>query len=182
MPDTTRLITADELERFPGDDNRYELVEGRVIRMSPVGYRHARVVTRFLVLLNRHISGRDLGVALTELGFKLASNPDTVRAPDIAFIRRDRVPPPDTRGFLHGPPDLAVEVLSPDDRPGEVRAKVEEYLARGVALVLVVDPDERSVTAHRRLAPPVVARADEDLVDLGDVIPDLRCLVTEILD
>jgi Uma2 family endonuclease len=92
------------------------------------------------------------------------------------------VPPPDTRGFLHGPPDLAVEVLSPDDRPGEVRAKVDEYLVRGVALVLVVDPDERCVTAHRRLAPPVVARADDDLVDLGDVVPDFRCVVKEILD
>ena len=78
-------------------------------------------------------------------------------------LRSVKRPATDTREFLHDPPGLAVEVLSPDDRPGDVRAKVEEYLVRGVALVLVVHPDERSVTAHRALAPQVVARADDDL-------------------
>jgi Uma2 family endonuclease len=180
MSGAPRFVTAEELERCPKDDYRYELVEGRVVRMSPVGYQHGRVVMQLAYVLQRHLQGRDLGVVLTEVGFKLAANPDTVRAPDLAFVRRDRIPSPDPRGFFDGPPDLAVEVLSPEDQPSEIRAKVDEYLTRGVRLVLVVDPDDRTVTSHRRLTPPVVARGDDDLVELGEVVPDFRCALREI--
>src|SRR2546428_842720 len=144
MSETLRLVTAEELEKLPDDGYRYELVEGRVIRMSPVGYLHGKTAVQLIFLLQRHLSGRHLGVAFTELGFKLASNPDTVRAPDVAFIRQDRIPA-NPRGFWAGPPDLAVEVLSPDDRPSEVQNKVEEYLRRGVPLVVVIDPEDKTV-------------------------------------
>ncbi len=182
MPETTHLVTADELERYPQDDYRYELVEGRVLRMSPVGYDHGRVVMQFGSLLHRHLQGRTVGVVVTEVGFKLAFGPDTVRAPDIAFIGKDRVPSPNTRGFLTGPPDVAIEVLSPDDRPPEVRAKVDQYLARGVALVVVIDPDEKTVTTCRSAALPVTLRADEDLLDLSEVIAGFRCRLREIFE
>jgi Uma2 family endonuclease len=181
MSEPRRIVTAEELERFPDDDYRYELVEGRVIRMSPVGYQHGRTVARLLVLFDQHLRGRNLGVVVTEVGFKLASNPDTVRAPDVAFIRQDRIPSPDPRGFLTGPPDLAVEVLSPDDRPSEIQAKVEEYFARGVPLVLVVDADVKTVTVFRPSTSPVTLRTD-DLLDLDDVVPGFRCRVHEIFE
>ena len=182
MSEASRVVTAEELEKFPGDDRRYELVEGRVVRMSPVGFQHGRIVVRFGFLLSRHLDGRNLGVVVTEVGFKLASNPDTVRAPDVAFIRQDRIPSPDPRGFLAGPPDLAVEVLSPDDRPAEIEAKVEEYFARGVALVLVIDADLKTVTVFRSPISPVTLRAGDDLLDLDDVVPGFRCLVHEIFE
>lgn len=178
MPDTSRLVTAEELERLPSDDRRYELVEGRVVRMSPVGYLHGRVVIRFATMLEQHVRAADLGDVLTEVGFKLKSNPDTVRAPDVAFIRRERIPEPPPRGFWRGPADLAVEVLSPDDAPSEIRRKVTEYLARGTSVVLVIDPDKESVTVSRQSAAATLS--GDDVLELDDVVPGFRCTVREI--
>ena len=180
MSETTRLVTAEELEKLPEDDFRYELVEGRLIRMSPVGYLHGKIVLQFAAPLVRYLEGRDLGTAVTDVGFKLASNPDTVRAPDLAFIRQDRIPPVDPRGFWQGAPDLAVEVVSPEDRPSEVFAKVEEYLLHGVTVVLVIDPDERSVAAYRRLSAPIVLRAGDEPLEFDDVVPGFRCTLRDI--
>ena len=120
-------------------------------------------------------------VVATELGFELARDPDTVSAPDVAFIRRERIPPEEPRGFWKGPPDLAIEVLSPDDRPSEIRAKVEEYLTRGVSLVLVVNADERAVSLFRSSLPTITLKADARL-DLDDVIRGFHCSVQEIFD
>ncbi len=168
------IITAEELEKFPQDDYRYELVRGGLIRMSPVGYQHGKAVAQFMFLLQRHLHGRSLGVVVTEVGFKLASNPDTVRAPDVAFIRQERIPPPDPRGFWAGPPDFAVEVLSPDDRPLEVREKIEEYLRQGVPLALVLANLE-TVPVYRPSTSSTTLRAAQDLLDLGEVVPGFRC-------
>lgn len=182
MSRTARQVTAEELERFRDDDYRYELVQGRVTRMSPVGFQHGKVVMRVGFLLSRHLENRRVGVALTEVGFTLARNPDTVRAPDIAFVRQDRIPSSDTRGFLNGPPDLAIEVLSPDDRLSEVNEKVDEYLTRGVGLVVVVDPEEKTVTTFRPGTPSVILRADDDTLDLNDVIRGFRCSLREVFE
>ncbi|HEX5110718.1 MAG TPA: Uma2 family endonuclease [Vicinamibacterales bacterium] len=179
MSKSAPLVTAEELERFPDDDYRYELVEGRVIKMSPVGYEHGRIVMRLAALLHRYVEEHHLGAMVSEVGFKLASSPDTVRAPDLAFVRLDRIPRPDPRGFIKGAPDLAVEVLSPDDRLSDVRAKTVEYLASGAPLVLILDPFERTITAHRQVGRPQISRAG-DVVDLGDVVPGFSCTIPEI--
>ena len=96
-----------------------------------------------------------------------------------AFIAAGRLPP-DPRGFWHGAPDLAVEVLSPDDRPSDIRLKVAEYLARGVALVAVIDPDAQTIAVHRPPAVHTVVRSGE-LLDLDPVVPGFHCTVTEIV-
>ena len=111
MPEATPLVTADELERFPRDDRRYELVEGRVVPMSPVNLSHGRIVINVGALLRQHVRAHKLGVVGAGVGVKLKLKPDTVRAPDVAFIRRDRIPSTALKGFWNGPPDLAVEVL-----------------------------------------------------------------------
>ena len=118
---------------------------------------------------------------LTEVGFVLARRPDTVRAPDLAFVRNDRITASDLRGFLQGPPDLAVEVTSPDDRPAALRAKADEYLARGVVVVIVIDPHERTATLYRRLTPAVMLTGD-DILEIEDVIPGFRCAVGDLFD
>ncbi len=182
MSDTAPLVTADELERFPRDDRRYELVRGRVVPMSPVSFEHGRVVANMLFLLTGHVRRHNLGVAVTEVGVQLASGPDTVRAPDVAFIRRERVPSRDTREFLNGPPDVAAEVLSPGDRPSEIRERIDEYLGHGVALVLVIDPEKRTVTTHRASTGPTTLSVDDDVMDLSDVIPHFRCTVRQIFE
>lgn len=179
MSDTGRLLTAAEFVRFPDDDYRYELVEGRLVRMSPTGWEHGRIVSRLLVRLSEHAGSRRLGLVVPEVGFKLRSNPDTVRGPDLAFVRQDRLPAEKVRGFWSGPPDLAIEVLSPDDRPAEMRDKVEEYLSSGVVAVVVVDPDDISITTYRRLSSPVTSR-DGDSLDLGDVVEGFQLKVSEV--
>jgi Uma2 family endonuclease len=179
MPADARLVTAEELEKFPDDDYRYELVEGRVIRMSPVGFEHGRLVVRLGALLLRHVQNLSLGEVVTEVGFKLSSNPDTVRGPDLAFISQSRIPSRELRGFWNGAPDLVIEVLSPDDRAAEIQAKVEQYLERGVTVVVVVDPDDHSVTIYRASAALTLTGAD-DLLDLDDVVGGFVCSLQEI--
>jgi len=180
MSSATPLVTAEDLERQPRD-YRYELVEGRIIRMSPVAFEHARIVPRLLVLIALHLQRHPTGVLFTELGFKLASRPDTVRAPDVAVVRQERIPTPAPRGFFQGPPDVAVEVRSPDERPSEMREKVAEYLSAGASVVVVVEPDDRTVTCHRPRSRSVTLTPG-DRLDLGDVIPGFTCQVGEIFE
>lgn len=117
---------------------------------APAGYRHGEVTKNLAVAINDFARPRKLGrVLAAETGFKLFSNPDTVRAPDVAFIRSDRVPEPPPAGFPAMAPDLAGEVLSPDDRPGEVLEKVGDWLNAGVRLVWVVDPKRGLVRVYR---------------------------------
>ena len=181
MHETTPPVTAEELERRP-DLQRFELLEGRLVEMSPVGFEHGHVVLQLGYLLQRHLRGGRLGMIGTEVGFKLASNPDTVRAPDLAFIRQHRLPLSRPRGFVSGPPDLAIEVLSPEDRPGEMRGRVDEYLTQGVPLVVIVDPHEKTVTLHPRGAPETTLRGLEDVLDLSLVIDRFRCRLEEIFE
>jgi Uma2 family endonuclease len=182
MPNSKQLVTAEELERLPDDDFRYELVDGRIVRMSPVGGVHGSLTAGFIARLVQHVKPARIGTVATELGFILARNPDTVRAPDVAFINRERIPAGGLpKGFWTGAPDLAVEVLSPDDRLSDVLAKVDEYLTYGTGLVLVVDPDEQTVTAHRRAMPPLTFGLD-DTLDLDNAVPGFRCPVREIFE
>ena len=182
MSEAARLVTAEELEHFPSDNNRFELVEGRLVPMSPVSFEHGKVVLRVGFLLGRHLQDHPDGTVVAEVGFILARNPDTVRGPDIAFIRKDRVPARDSRGFFKGPPDVAIEVLSPEDRPGEVRAKTEEYLAQGVPLVVVIDPDEKTAALFRPTGHQAILRQGADLLDLNYVIPGFSCRLREIFE
>jgi Uma2 family endonuclease len=131
---------------------------------EPPGFHHGEVVGRLAKLLIDHIDTHDLGrVVAGDTGFKLAANPDTVRGPDIAFVRRDRIPHPSPEGYAELAPDLSVEVLSPNDRPGEVLAKVADWLSAGTSLVWVVDPTRRQVRAYRQDGSESVIQADDDL-------------------
>jgi Uma2 family endonuclease len=180
MPADERLVTAEEFARIPNDDYHYELVEGRVVRMSPPGSRHAVLATTMASLLHQHVATHRLGAVMTSGGVKLAANPDTVREPDIAVVRQDRIPAtgvPD--GFWPGAPDLAVEIRSPGDRQSELHAKVGDYLARGVRLVWVVDPKKKTVTTQAPQSSAVTLGVDE-ILDGGDVLPGFLCPVNRI--
>ena len=179
MPDASRLVTAEELEHFPSDDRRYELVNGRLVAMTPVSYLHSRTVIRFGSMLELYTREHSLGDVHTELGVVLTSNPDTVFAPDIAFIKRERVGMANPGGFWKGAADLAVEVLSPEDRAGEVRQKVAEYLRRGTPVVVVIDPEKRIVSKWAGSAASVTL-TDAETLDLSEVIDGLSCSVGEI--
>lgn len=182
MPTRARLVTAEEFARIPDDDYHYELVEGRVARMSPPGSRHGVLAVRIGALLHQHVDANRLGAVLTHAGFKIVSDPDTVREPDVAFVSAERIPPTGIpEGFWPGPPDVAVEIRSPGDRRTEIQAKVRDYLARGVRLVWVVDSKSRTLTVHRAQSPPMTLGVD-DVLDASDVIPGFTCPVARFWD
>ena len=177
---TKTLLTSEDLWKMVADGSRYELSKGELLPMSPVGVRHGAVVSNLNRMLGHYVKEKDLGLVGPEIGFILERNPDTLRAPDVAFISRRRY---EQKGipekFADFPPDLAVEVLSREDTVSEVLRKVEEYLAAGVPLVWIVDPATQTVTVYRSLQDVKVLTADQDL-DGSPVLPDFRTKVAEI--
>jgi Uma2 family endonuclease len=181
MSTTTQLITADELLKLPRDRFRYELVKGELITMSPSGSEHGAIVVNITVLVGQHVKTNKLGIVFgAETGFKIAENPDTVLAPDVAFISREHIPESGIpKKYWSGAPDLAVEVLSPGDSAREVEKKVGQWLAAGVRLVRTVNPQRKSVTVHRA-SDDATTLSETGELDGEDVVPGLRCRVSEI--
>lgn len=177
-------MTVEDLYEIPEDDGlKHELQAGVLVSEPLPGFRHGRVACAMGELLRRHVRSRSLGVVLTcDTGFVLARSPDTLRGPDVAFVKKERVPSveKEARAF-EGPPDLAVEVLSPSNTPAVVHAKIADYLAAGTLLVWVIDPDpdRETVTAYRSLLSPRVYSGDDDL-DGEDVVPGFRISVAEV--
>jgi Uma2 family endonuclease len=178
-----RYMTADDLFRMPDDGMRHELVGGWLVSEPPTGGEHALTTTQMVVRLGSFVRERKLGrVYTTDPGFVLSRDPDTVRAPDVAFISNARLAVVGRpRGFIPGAPDLAVEILSPGDRPNDVEAKVADYLAAGASLVWVVDPIRRLVRVHRKLLSHRLLR-EEDWLEGEDVVPGFRIPVAELFE
>ncbi len=174
------LLTADELQHVYVPDKRVELVRGLLVVRELPGMRHARVAMDLALALGAHVRAAALGRVYAEAGFKLASNPDTVRGPDIAFISRGRIPDPEPTGFAGFAPDLVVEVISPGDRAGEVLAKVADWISAGTRVVWVLDPARRVARVYRADGTEQILTADESL-DGGDVVPGFSCALREIL-
>lgn len=176
---TTVRMTADELLGMPDDGFRYELVRGELRRMSPAGNEHSILAMRIGIQLGVFAQTHRLGVVGgADCGYKLS--PDTVRAPDASFIRRERIPtsgPP--KGFFAGAPDLAVEVISPHDTFTELNEKTAEYLTHGTRLVWVLDPGARTLTIHRPDRTPRIL-AEQDEIDGEDVLPGFRLALAEL--
>ena len=179
MATTTTRWTVDELERS-SLAGHYELIDGELVEMSPSGRRASRVGVAFARILGNHVVPRGLGEVFgADGGFVLFPGRELLRVPDASFVRADRLVGQTDDGFLRLAPDLTVEVVSPTDRPGEVAAKVAEYLAAGVRLVWVAEPPTRTVTVHALgLAPRTLGEADE--LDGGDVLPGFRVNVADL--
>ncbi len=179
MAGTKTLITAEQFFEMSLPDVRSELVDGEVVQMCPPGFEHADISARLIELL-RSLIPRTAGKVVSELGFLLKRNPDLVRAPDVAFISQKKLEAHGrTRKFWPGPPDLAVEVLSPEDRASEVLRKVGEYLEAGTRMVWVVNPEGRNVTSYRSLNQVRVYGAGEEIPG-EDVLPGFSLKVSEI--
>jgi Uma2 family endonuclease len=178
------MLTADSItsavELLASNLPHCELVEGRLVMMSPAGFDHGRFASRIVAALENHVAPRGLGIVTTaEAGFQLGRDPDTVRAPDVAFVRADRIPPGGVKGFFQGAPDLAVEVTSPSDRRADLAAKVQDWLRGGCATVWIVNPDDRTVTMHRRSGDVAVLTA-ADVLTGGDVLPEFSMPVSRV--
>jgi Uma2 family endonuclease len=181
MATANQLVTAEELLRMPDDGYRYELVRGELRKMAPAGYLHGRIAINITTPLDRHVRTHNLGVVCAaETGFKLASNPDVVRAPDVAFIRRERVEEVgDVEGYWPGAPDLAVEVISPSDTYADVQEKVVDWIEAGTRMILLVMPRKRTVTIYRSLT-DIVMLTEHETLDGADVVPGWKLPVREL--
>jgi Uma2 family endonuclease len=177
------LLTADDLLRMPDDDLWHELHEGRLITMSPPGFGHGVCANRLATALTNYVRAHGLGlVAPQDTGFKLKSSPDTVRAPDVAFVSRGRVPPGELpERYWDGAPDLAVEVVSPGERRRDVEKKVQEYLACGARAVWVVRPRARTVSLHHPFTTPIVLAEPARLEDAA-ALPGFSYPLSELFE
>lgn len=175
-------MTAEQLLELPDDGLRHELVDGELRTMSPAGYRHGRVSLRVGRRVGDFVDEHDLGEVLSnDTGFVLGRGPDTVRAPDVAFVRAEVAATlVDEKGFAEVAPDLVVEVVSPSDRAGEVVAKALAWLDAGVRLVWVVDPDSRSVLVHRPDGVGRLVRGAGAVLDGDDVLPGFALPLDEL--
>lgn len=181
MATSPQIVTADELMRLSSDGHRYELVRGELQMMSLTGDNHGVVTAALTIRLGAFVMDHGLGATFAaESGFHLEHDPDTVLAPDIAFVERKRFEAAGlTDKFWQGAPDLAVEVKSPSDRAGEVSAKAQSWLAHGARQVWIVDPKKRTVTVYHRDG-RIVALSDADELEGGDVVPGFACPIRKI--
>jgi len=177
---TTTRYTAADLWRWPEDGLRHELVRGEVVSMVPPGVEHGLLAATLAERLKGHVRTCRLGWVLTETGYILSRDPDTVRAPDVSFLAAARVPRGSVPcGFAEGAPDLAVEVVSPSDRHSEVQERVQDYLRAGARQVWVIEPRTRSVTVYAPDGTAQVLR-EEDTLTGGDLLPGFALPVHEL--
>ena len=164
------LYTAEDLWALPPQE-RFELIDGRLTAMSPMGDGHGARTMRLSAYLTIHILDQGLGeVFSAETGFLLARDPDVALAPDFAFVTNAKLTFARGFGFAAVVPDLVLETRSPSDRRPDITAKVKRWLYHGVAVVLDADPQERTITVHRRNALPVTLGVDDTLT-LPDLLP-----------
>ena len=175
------LLTAEDLWKQTDDGYRSELVKGVIKRMPPTGFEHGIRTAEIGSLLNVHVKKHKLGyVCGAETGFKISQNPDTVRAPDAAFVKQSAIEEQGIpKGFWEGAPDLVVEVISPSDTYTEVAEKVDEWLNAGCAMVWVVNPRRETVEVYRSPEDITVLRGN-DILDGSDVINGFQCRVRDL--
>ncbi len=180
---TTRLMTAEDLANLDDKPGRYDLIRGELVHMPPAGGEHGEVGMLLAIRVGGYVLQHQLGKAYAaETGFTLSRNPDTVLAPDLAFVSTERLPSREERiGFVPVAPDLIVEIISPSERAGMIARKVSEYLSAGVQAIWLVHPGRKSITIHTQDEDVVVLTMDDEL-DGGDVLPGFRLPVADIFE
>jgi Uma2 family endonuclease len=175
-------MTAQELLEYRHQPYRQELVDGILHEMEPPGAEHGLVATRIGTSLAAHVGAHDLGFAFaSEIGFHLRSDPDSVRAPDAGFVSKARIEAAGgiPSGYWPGPPDVAVEVVSPNDRRSQVEGKALDWLAAGTRAVVVLAPPLRTATVYRA-RDDIRILTEEEQLHLADVVPGWSARVGDL--
>lgn len=173
------LISGEELLEM-GDIGPCELVEGRIIKMSPTKMPHGKIESRLDRKLSVFVEKNNLGeIMLGEIGLYTHRNPDTVRAADLLYISRERLAKATPGGFLDVAPELVVEIMSPSDRWGMVRKKLREYFEVGVTVLLVIEPDEQVISVYR--SPTEFQELSiRDTLKMKDILPGFALPVADL--
>jgi Uma2 family endonuclease len=177
------VVTADELLRMPDENGvTHELVYGRVLKVPLPGWFHGWLAGRWYALINQHVQANHLGLVFSQdTGFKLTSNPDTVRGPDVGYVTRERAAGArPLSGYWLKAPDLVVEIRSPNDRRSRVRAKAEEWLAHGTRTFWDVEPERMVITAHHADGTKRLFTAHNVISD-EKLLPGFQHLVRDLL-
>lgn len=176
------VMTAEELEHLDLPGKSTELVRGRLVVREPPGTYHGQVSAKLAYLMGAFVYPNDFGrLFAQDTGFRIQCDPDTVRAPDLAFVRRERASLLRQRGYVALAPDLVAEIVSPDDRPGELLAKVGDWLTSGVRLVWVIDP----IRAHAHVYRPdggLSVIGSRGTLDGEDVLGGFSCRLSDVFD
>lgn len=178
------LMTAEQLEQLSQTGVRCELVAGELHTVSPAGFEHGFVAARILLLLGNHVRAKKLGKSFAaETGFLLSRDPDTVRAPDAAFVSNARLKdlPSNLKSYPPIAPDLVAEVVSPSDTFCEVEEKARYWIESGTSMVLVVDPSTQTLQVYQDEKHITVLR-EADNFDAGEVVPGWRFVVRELFE
>lgn len=177
------IRTAEDLFEMPNDGNRYELVQGVLRKMSPAGGAHGEAEGFIAGHLMFHVRKNRLGSTYVgDTGFKIRTNPDTVLAPDVAFVTRERVQTiPDRFKFIPLAPDLVIEILSPGDAEREALLKVADWLTAGTRAVILVHPRKKTVRVFRS-PEQFVTLSEQDILELPDIVPGWSVAVAEIFE
>lgn len=179
---STALMTAEEFMNLPDDDLRHELINGEVIAMPPPGLPHGRMTLRLGASLMQFVLDHELGEVYSDAGIQITWNPDTVLRPDVSFISKERLNKVgEIGGYWQGPPDLAVEVLSPEDRPGKVNKKIALYFSSGTKQVWIVNQKQGTVTVYRSET-DVTKFSGSDYLEAPDLLPEFRLSLERIFD
>jgi Uma2 family endonuclease len=180
MARQTALLTAEDLLRLPDDESRTELVRGELKKMAPAGGEHGGLAMDLALIVGAFVRNEHLGRTFAaETGFLLQRDPDTVRAPDFAFVRQERLAGgPLPRGYIPFAPDLAVEVISASESAEDVQEKVADYLNAGARLVWLLYPRLKVVVAHTPDGTRTLGTTN--VLDGGDTLPGFQMSVAEI--
>lgn len=175
----TALMTAEELLQLPRGYDRAELINGVLKIMPLAGILHGRTTARLSVPLASFVWEHDLGDVFP-VGCQLTWNPDTVLGPDICFFSKERLQQAgEVEGYWQGPPDLAVEVLDPEDRPDEVEQKISWWFSFGTKQLWIVDP-EHSTVAVCRSETDITTFSGSDYLEAPDLFPGFRISLDKI--
>jgi Uma2 family endonuclease len=174
-------MTAEELMQLPDDDLRHELINGELVTMPLPKLPHGRSATRLGVPLAQFVLENELGeVYIGDIGYQLTSNPDTVLAPDVTFVSKERLEQTgDVEGYWQGPPDLAVEVFSLGYRPGKISERIARLFSFGTKQVWIVDLKHSTVAVYRSES-DITTFSGSDYLEAQDLLPGFRLSLERI--
>ncbi|MEX2264708.1 MAG: Uma2 family endonuclease [Bryobacteraceae bacterium] len=175
------LLSLEEFSQLPDDGMQHELDEGELITMPPPKFGHGVTQARLTRILSEFVERFSLGVVVTESGYLLSSDPATVRAPDVSFVRQERLELLNRRDWPASAPDLAVEIVSPSDTAGALERKVRQYLKAGARTVWVVYPGERTLHVYEASGAARILDANQTLT-ADHILPGFSVPVSKLFD